>query len=114
MDFAKEVKELEAYESKKWFKPTKGTYKVKILGEGEMQTKTFGEDTVYQWEIPIEINGEHLFWSITKGKTLSSLYGQIVSLAAKNMAAATGLEFDLIVKNDGKKNDYTIPQAMQN
>lgn len=114
MDYASEVKELEAYEPDEWFKPTKGNYKIRILNEGEFVNKDFGEGLVTQWNLLIDVNGKQLHWSVTKGKTISSLYGQIFSLAAKNNNTAQGLVFDLIVKSDGKKNDYTIPQAIQN
>lgn len=114
MDYANEVKELEAYEPDEWFKPTKGNYKIRILNEGEFVPKDFGEGPVTQWNILVEVDGKPVHWSVTKGKTISSLYGQIFFLAAKNNNTAQGLEFDLIVKFDGKKNDYTIPQAIQN
>ena len=113
LDFSAEVKELEQYQSANWWKPKKGSYKVVVLGEGELVSKKFGDDVVEQWNIPVEVNKERFLWSVTKGKTLSSLYGQIVLLAAKNENKATGLVFGLIVKFDGQKNEYTIPEAFQ-
>ena len=124
MDYEKEFKKLEAYEQKNWFKPTKGSYLIKVIGEGETIIKTFGSEIAEQWIIPINIlerNGkeekepnrdETIFWSITKGKTLSSLYGMIISLANNNNNKATNLKFNLHVKFDNKKNEYVIPEAL--
>jgi hypothetical protein len=113
MDYAKEVEELKKYETTAWFKPDVGTYKIKILGEGEFVQKTFKEEQVTQWNLPISVQGLKMTWSVTKGKSMSSIYGQIMFLCAKNNNSAVGVEFDLIVKSDGKKRDYTIPQAYQ-
>lgn len=115
MDYVKEVEELKKFETTNWFKPEIGTYHIKIVGDGEFLQKKFREDEeeVTQWNLPIEIKGVKMTWSITKGKTISSIYGQIMSLCARNNNSAVDVEFDLIVKSDGKKRDYTIPQAYQ-
>ena len=113
MDYQTELEEIKKYETTTWFKPEKGTYHVEILGEGEHVQKKFGDEEVTQWNLPIMINNAKFMWSITKGKSLASVYGQIVSLAVKNQNKAEGTKFTLIVKFDGKKNDYTIPEAHQ-
>lgn len=115
MDYAKEVTALR--NAQEWFRPKQGSYKIVCLGEATSQTQEFLEGNgekklVEQIVFPIETNGKQMLWSVTKSITKSGLYGQIITLGANNKNKLTGVVFDLIVKNDGKKNDYTIPQAL--
>lgn len=117
MDYEKEMTTLR--DSLDYFKARAGTYKIVCLGEANPITKRFKqldgsmEDTE-QLEIPIETNGKRFIWTITKSTTKTGLYGQIIKLAILNGNKLTGVSFDLFVKNDGKKNDYTIPQSIGN
>jgi len=111
MDYNKEVKELEAYQSKNWFKPKPGTYKVLILSEPR-PTEYKAEDgkVTPQIELDIEVNLQHYTWTAPKGLTMASLYGQLMKIG-KDRGKLEGQTITLIVKSDGKKNDYTVVEA---
>jgi len=112
MDYQNELKRLQ--ESSNYWKPKIGQFKVKALTELE-ETEPFirkkeGEnDEVHpQAKIKILINGEEKIWTFGIGKTPASTYGQLVDLATKNGNKLKDVEFSVVVKNDGTKNDYTI------
>ena len=116
MDYQEELKRLQ--EGGNFWKPKPGQYKVKSLTELEdtdpfvRKTKNEkGEDIEEaspQAKIKISINGEEKTWTFGKGKTPASTYGQLVELATKHTNALTNVEFSVVVKSDGTKNDYTI------
>ncbi|KKL69675.1 hypothetical protein LCGC14_2112490, partial [marine sediment metagenome] len=54
------------------------------------------------------VDGEEKVWTFGKGKTPVSTYGQLVELATKHANQLEGVEFSVVVKSDGTKNDYTI------
>lgn len=116
MDYEAEMTTLR--DSLDYFKPKQGTYKIVCLGEANPIVKEFKKadgtvDIADQLEIPIETAGKRYIWTVTKSTTKSGLYGQIIKLAIQNKNSLTGVTFDLFVKNDGKKNDYTIPQSIR-
>lgn len=114
MDYQTEFKRLE--EGGNFWKPKAGQYKVKALTEildtdpyvrkgKEGQSDEFNP----QAKIEIEVDGgEKKGWTFGKGLTLASTYGQLVQLATKHQNQLTGVEFNVVVKFDGSKNDYTI------
>ena len=115
MDYQKELGELK--ESLDYFRAKEGNYKIVCIGEANLVHKVFkrGDGTdepVEQLEFMIETGGKRYNWSVTKSNTKSGLYGQILKIASKNNNSLNGVVFDLFVKNNGKKNDYTIPQAL--
>lgn len=107
MDYQTELKRLQ--EGGNYWKPKAGQYKVKALSELEEAEpyQPEGEDPKPQAKIKIEVNGEEKMWTMGKGATLASTYGQLVNLAS-HKGKLTDVEFNLVVKSDGKKNDYTI------
>lgn len=112
MDYQSELKKLQ--EGSDYWKPKVGQFKVKALSELEetepyIQKRTEGEDEVHpQAKISILVNGEEKVWTFGKGKTPASTYGQLVELATKHANQLNGVEFTVVVKNDGTKNNYTI------
>lgn len=114
MDYQTEFKRLQ--EGGNFWKPKPGQYKVKALSELE-DTDPFikkkegkPDETHEQAKVKVLVNGEEKVWTFGKGATLASTYGQLVALAAKNNDKLTNLEFTVVVKSDGTKNDYTIIQ----
>ncbi len=112
MDYQEELKKLQ--ESGNYWKPKAGQFKVKALTELE-DTDPFvrkhedKEDEVSpQSKVQISVDGEEKTWTFGKGKTPASTYGQLVELATKHANKLTNVEFSVVVKNDGTKNDYTI------
>lgn len=112
MDYQNELKRLQ--EGGNYWKPKVGQFKVKALSElqhAEPYIKKASDGTEEKSEqakIEIEVNGEKKIWTFGKGATLASTYGQLVNLASQKNNTLTGVEFTVIVKSDGTKNDYTI------
>ncbi len=112
MDYQEELQRLQ--ESGNYWKPKVGQYKVKSLTELEETNpyikKVEGQPNEEhpQAKIKILVNGEEKVWTFGKGKTPASTYGQLIELATKQANQLTGVEFSVVVKSDGTKNDYTI------
>lgn len=114
MEYQNELKRLQ--ESGNYWKPKAGQYKVKALSELEqaepyVKKREGQEDEVHpQAKIKVLVDGEEKLWTFGIGATLASTYGQLVDLATKHNDKLTDVEFSVVVKNDGTKNDYTIVQ----
>lgn len=113
MDYQEELKRLN--EGGNYWKPKSGTFKVKALSEIQeadpfikKNDKDGSEERIPQASLPIQVGGEDKVWTFGKGKTPASTYGQLVELATKNNNMLTNLDFTVVVKYDGTKNDYTI------
>ena len=113
MDYQAEQKRL--MEGGNYWKPKPGQFKVKALTELEeaepyVQKRSDGtEESHEQFKLKIVINGEEeKTWTFGKGKTPASTHGQLVDLATKKNNTLVNVEFTVIVKSDGTKNDYTI------
>lgn len=112
MDYQTELKRLQ--EGGNYWSPKPGQYKLKALTELEesepyIRKHADGtEESNPQFKIGILVNGEEKVWTVGYGKTLASSYGQLVELASKNNNVLKDVEFSVVVKSDGTKNDYTI------
>ena len=112
MDYQNELKRLQ--EGGNYWKPKAGQFKVKALTEIE-PTEPFikkdvngKEERHEQFKLKILVGGEEKTWTFGKGSTLASTQGQLVNLAAQKNNTLKDIEFSVIVKSDGTKNDYTI------
>ena len=111
LDYQQELKRIQ--EGGNYWKPKPGQFKVKSLTEleeAEPYVKKLPEgkeETHEQAKIKIIVDGEEKTWTFGKGATPASTYGQLIELAAKNNTLKD-VEFTVIVKSDGTKNDYTI------
>ena len=112
MDYQSELKRLQ--EGSDYWKPKPGQFKVKSLTELEeadpfVQKRTDGtEESHPQEKIKILVGNEEKVWTFGKGKTPASTYGQLIELATKHNNSLKDIEFSVVVKSDGTKNDYTI------
>lgn len=112
MEYQNELKKLQ--EGSNYWSPKPGQFKVKSLTELEdtdPYIKQLGEgktETHEQKKIQIVVDGEEKVWTFGVGKTPASTYGQLVELATKKNNTLKDVEFTVIVKSDGTKNDYTI------
>jgi hypothetical protein len=113
MDYQNELKRLQ--EGGNFWKPKPGQYKIKALTEledSEPYNKKKADGTIEsnpQFKLKILVNGtEEKTWTFGKGATLASTHGQIVELATKHNNQLLNVEFNVVVKSDGTKNDYTI------
>jgi len=115
MDYQEELKRLQ--EGGNYWKPKAGQYKVKALTELE-ETDPYvrkvivdgkeQEERTPQFKVSISVDDEEKVWTFGIGKTPASTYGQLIELATKHANQLTGVEFSVVVKSDGVKNDYTI------
>ena len=112
MNYQEELKRLQ--EGGSYWKPKVGQYKVKALTELEgtdpyvKKHEGQSDEEVPQAKIKILVEGEEKVWTMGLGKTPASSYGQLVELATKHANQLTNVEFSVVVKSDGTKNDYTI------
>ena len=116
IDYEAESKRLAEHESMTWWKPNPGRHEVKILSEPE--DKIFESDSgekTEQVECGILVNNEKMQWTIGKGKSSASLYGQLVELGKMNGGKLEGVTFELVVTKTGLmssgsiKRSYKIP-----
>lgn len=114
MDYQNELKRLQ--EGGSYWKPAKknAQFKVKAISELEPsepyeQERSDGTvESKEQFQLKIQVDGADKIWTFSKGFTPASTYGQLVNLAINKGNTLKGVEFTVIVKSDGKKNDYTI------
>ena len=116
MDYQNELKKLQ--EGSNYWKPKVGQFKVKSLTELEDADPYIKKakdeegkeitESHEQKKIKILVDGEEKTWTFGKGKTPASTYGQLIELATKQANQLNGVEFSVVVKSDGTKNDYTI------
>ena len=117
MDYNKEKNNLKTgFETRNWWKPKAGQYKVKFLSEGEEYSYDFKEDdgkikTVHKVRYDIQVGDEEFAWGITKGETEGSLFGQLVLVGA-NRNGLKDSNIDLLVKGAGKSTNYTVVDAL--
>jgi len=112
MDYQNELKRLQ--EGGNYWKPKVGQFKVKALSELEetdpfvKEHKDSEDEIIPQSKLKILVDGEEKVWTFGLGKTPASSYGQLVELATKHANQLNGVEFSVVIKSDGTKNDYTI------
>lgn len=114
IDYNSEQARLQAFkpeESGKFWKPQAGQYKVKALTELEEADPYVEEGKEPKPQAKIDLllgDDEKIIWTIAKGKSPASAYGQLVNLASSNGNKLKDLQFLIVVTNDGKRNSYTI------
>jgi len=118
MDYKEKVAELEKnqeesnYDEKlEWFNPDAKQYKVKVLELANEYKATFDNKDIIKKRIVVKVDGKKLNWGVPVGKTLSSLFGQLMK-AGEILGGLENKEVTLLVKSDGKKRDYTILEAV--
>ena len=109
MDWKKETENLGT--GTDFLKLTGGTHKVTFLDEGEEKTVTYDDKTRLKVFFRVSVEKVEHTWTITKGVTLNSLWGQ-VTLIAKKLGGLTGKTITVIVKGEGKNTDYTVLEAV--
>lgn len=114
INYNEEVKRLEAYkpeENSDFWKPAAGQYKVKALTELQEAEpfKEEGKADKPQAKIDLLLSDDKkVTWTVGKGKSVASAYGQLCKLATAKDGKLTDVQFTIVVTFDGKKNSYTI------
>lgn len=112
IDYKSEVERLDKFvpgESSQFWKPKAGQYKVRALTELEESTpfKKEGEPDKPQVKIELLIGEEKFTWTMAKGISPASAYGQLCKLG-QIKGKLKDVDFMIVVTNDKKKNTYTI------
>lgn len=97
-------------QSSDWFKPEPGTSVVTFLDEGEDDTREYEGETRQVRVFSVEVDGEEMYWSVTKGRSESSLYGQLVKVA-QSEGGLSGVSVSLIRSGTGTDTQYTVQEA---
>lgn len=105
----------------KWFKPETGTYSLVILQEPTLIEKQFPNDKELTQQIRLRIEVSEVGdsvpevkkqeWDIGKGISPASLWGQL-KLLRRKYGTLVGHKLTLNVTNDGKKNTYSVVEAI--
>jgi len=112
VNYNEEVKRLDAFvpgEQSLYWKPNPGQYRVRALTELEEGEpfKKEGEKDKPQAKIDLLIGEAKFIWTVAKGVSPASAYGQLCKLGAKK-GKLKNVDFMIVVTNDKKKNTYTI------
>lgn len=108
-------KEAEELGTSNFWKPETGSYQIKFLNDGEpsqyIDPKT--KIATDQLNFRVEVRGEERDWTVTKAKTVNSLYGQI-ALLGRFHGTLVDKTVTLLVKFDkpNNKREYTIQEAL--
>jgi hypothetical protein len=113
MNYEEELKKIQEYKAEQYFKPEAGTHKIVIISEAKPKTYKGDDGERDQIELEIQKEEEMMTWTVTKGLTMKSLYGQLIHLAVKNKGSLIGQTVTLIVKGEGKNKDYTVVEASE-
>ena len=110
IDYTSAGKVLEDYKSSNYWNPKEGKFEVVALSELVKFQQADKDGTLKEKaKIDIEVIGSGRFcWTMGVGQTKASLFGQLVSLAISNSNKLLGKKFTVVIKNDGKKRDFTI------
>jgi len=106
-------------EDKDFWQVPEGQHTIRFTTEAD-SSRTFEREydgrIVYKQLFDIEVlekeNWVSYLWSISKGKTKNSTYGQLVILGAAKQGLV-GHEIKLIVVGTGKNRRITIPEALE-
>lgn len=113
-----EAEANEASSGGDWLKLGVGMHKVTFLQEiPATSKKKIGDDEVEQSEVLVEYEKSRKKWSLNKGKSTKSLWGQLMVLG-KHHKKLTGQTFDILVmeskdKNGDTKKDYKVIQCAE-
>ena len=109
IDYAQESKKLQETKNTNYWNPKEGKFEVIALSEISKFNQTDKDGTLKEKaKISIEVSGQQYIWTMGIGQTNASLYGQLVDFALKHNNKLLGNKFTVVIKNDGKKRDFTI------
>ena len=118
INYNEEVKKLDSFvpnSNSKFWKPKAGQYKVKALNDLEdtdpyvpKDSKNPEKDTKPQVKLDLLVGDDKVTWTLAKGISPASTYGQLCKLALQLGGTLKDKEFLVVVTSDNKKNTYTI------
>jgi len=111
MDYAEEHKTIMAYEPKEYFKATSGRHEVVFLAEPKPTTFDDGDKIIDQVEVKVSVKKKIMIWTITKGQSFKSLYGQLIAIGG-NRGKLNGEKITLLVSGENKDKTYVVLEAL--
>ena len=109
VNYDDESKRLEEFSSANYWNPKSGKFEVLPLSELSKFQQTEKDGTVKEKaKVDIEVEGGSYVWTMGIGQTNASLYGQLINFAKSHNNKLKGNKFTVVIKNDGKKRDFTI------
>lgn len=110
-----DIKESEKNATGDWLRLTPGrhtlTFKSELGDPFRNDVLSDAKREVFQVNVDVEENGKTYRWSITKGKTQNSLYGQVVEFA-KLSGGLKDKTINLLVTGEGKDRRYMINELI--
>lgn len=106
-----EVATLQDGEDINYLKVEEGQTKIKFLDDGTAHTFDWEGETIEKVNFKVEVSGKAFTWSVTKGKTINSLYGQIAHIGASK-GTLVGQTITLLVKGQKKQRQYIVMEAL--
>lgn len=109
IDYESESKQLNEQKTNNYWNPKEGKFEVIALSEITKFQQTEKDGTIKERaKVLIEVSGQQFIWTMGIGQTKASLYGQLISFAIDHNKKLLGNKFTVVIKNDGKKRDFTI------
>lgn len=112
VNYEAESKRLEEKkDNSNYWNPRQGKFEVVALSEVSIFESIEKDGTLKQKaKIDIEVVGDQkrYVWTMGKGNTPASLYGQLINLAKNHNNKLVGQKFTVVIKHDGTKRDFTI------
>ena len=105
-----EIKNLEQSEQQEFWKPEEGEYSIKFLDDGTQRQFVWEEQEITKVDFKVEIDKKEYIWSVTKGRTTTSLYGQI-ALIGSEYGSLVGKTITLFVKGKKMQRQYFVKEA---
>lgn len=109
-DWKKEKEALITPQERNWWNPEAGQHEVVFLTDGEEYETQYEDKPLTKVVFDVEINKERFSWSMGKGRTQNSLYGQLALIGAEK-GTLIGEKVSLLVKGK-EKRDYTVIEAL--
>jgi hypothetical protein len=111
MEWNKEIEGLKDAENVDYWKPEEGQTIVKFLDEGVFHPFEWQGEIINKVNFRIEVKSKEFIWSVSKGTTFSSLYGQITSIASQR-GSLKGSSITLLVKGQKLARQYIIMESL--
>ena len=109
IDWNKEVERLAV--SREFLNLESGIHEVLFMDNGEEREVVFDGKSRKKVFFRVRYGGEEKTFTVTKGDTLASLFGQL-SLIGRYHGTLEGRKITILVKGEGKNKDYTISEAL--
>lgn len=103
-------KEADKLGTSEWFTPKTGTQTIRFLDDGEQEQREYDDEVRDVQVFTVKVGGEEMKWSVTRGSTESSLWGQLVKIGA-DRGGLEGEEVTLIRNGTGNDTQYTVQEA---